>query len=134
MYKPIWFYVLLSIILTSKSFSQINTGIDTLYVLIQFDSKEYLVDISVSSQFRITTSNSKENYNEFLKKQSESRYLDLTSADFDPRQSYTFQRLSYPDFVLNYSEYFEFKSKITDILDFTEYEKNIKNQNLPSVK
>jgi hypothetical protein len=88
------------------------------------NSQEYSIKIDrQSSNFLITTKTSKKRYEELIKKQSESRYLILSSVESDIKPYYIYHIKSSPDSILTISEYENFESKKNNILSFIEYEK-----------
>lgn len=127
MYKLVALSIVIVICTNSRSLSQVQYGYYPLYVIIQLDSDRYMIDMSFSSQFRITTSYSKQRYQDYLKKESESKFLVGSSADFDPRPFYIFNHLTRSETTLNKKEFLNFKSenKIR-VIEFTAFEDSLK--------
>ncbi len=123
MFKLILLFTLLLSLISDELYSK-DIVIDTVYIVIDISSQEYSTDLDQSSnKILITTQLSKKNYEDFIKKQSESRYWEVSSADFDAKSYYTYHIKSSPDSILTVSEYANFESKKTNIISFIDYEK-----------
>lgn len=127
MYKLIMLIILLLLQISSELYGQ---DIDTVYIVVDMNSQEYSIKIDRQlSNILITTKTSKKRYEELIKKQSESRYLVLSSEESGLKPYYRYHIKSSPDSILTISEYANFESKKKNILSFIEYEKP-ENMNL----